>query len=93
MFTMKNVSFKCKNSLPFYSCCQISNSRLNPKFFVCMEDCLRLLKPLIMYEVSTVSKKFLMKGPCVIFCGQTQMIVVVGVCHPGVLDTLLGRYF
>ena len=67
--------------------------RLNLKYFVCMVDCPLPLKLLITFVTLIVFKKFLMRGPCVIFYGLTQMIAVVGVSHPGVLDTPLARWF
>lgn len=66
--------------------------RLNQKYFVSMVGCHLLLKPLIIYGISIVFKKFLMKDLCVIFYGLTLMIAVDGVFHPGVLDILLAKY-
>ena len=66
--------------------------RLNLKYFVCMVDCPHPLKHLITFGILTVFKKFLMKGPCVISYGLIQMIGVVGVSLPVVLDILLARY-
>ncbi|MCD9560970.1 serine threonine-protein phosphatase [Datura stramonium] len=59
---------------------------LSQKYFVSMVVCRRLLKPLIMYVVLIVYKKFHTRGPCVIFYGLILMIVAVGASHPGVLD-------
>jgi predicted membrane-bound dolichyl-phosphate-mannose-protein mannosyltransferase len=44
------------------------------------------LKPLITFVILIVFKKFPMRVPCVIFCGLTLMIAVVGASHLGVLD-------
>jgi hypothetical protein len=41
----------------------------------------------------TASKKFLMKGPCAIFCGLIQMIDVVGVFLLEALGIPSDRYF
>lgn len=69
------------------------NCRLNLKSSACMVDCLHRLKPLIIYVILTVFKRFLMKVPCVIFYGLTPMIAVAGVSLQEVLDILLARYF
>ena len=66
--------------------------RLNRRYFVFMVDYPLPLKPLIAYVILTVSKRFLTKAPCVIFCGLTQMIDVVGVFLLVVLDILLARW-
>lgn len=69
------------------------NARLNLRYFVCMADYPHLLKHLITSETLTVFKKSHMKAQCVIFCGPTQMIAVVGVYLHVVLDTLLAKYY
>lgn len=66
--------------------------RLNLKYSACMVGCPHLLRPLIIFAILTAFKKFLMRGPCVIFYGRTQMIAVVGVSPLGVLDILLARF-
>lgn len=66
--------------------------RLNLKYSACMVGCPHPLRPLIIYAILTVFKKFLMRGPCVIFYGRTQMIAAVGVSPLGVLDILLARF-
>lgn len=65
--------------------------RLSQKYFACMVDYRHPLRHLITYVTSIVSKKFPMKGPCVIFCGLIQTIDVVGVFLLEVLDTPSGR--
>lgn len=50
------------------------------------------LRPSTTSATSTVSKKFLMKVQCVIFCGLIQMIDVVGVFLHVVLGIPLDRY-
>ena len=57
-----------------------------------MVDYRRQLRPLITFEILIVSKKFLMRDLCVISCGLTQMIDVVGVYLQEELDTLLARF-
>ena len=66
--------------------------RLSQKYFACMVDYHHLSKPSITSATSIVSKKFLMKVQCVIFCGLIQMIDVVGVFLHVVLDIPLDRY-
>ena len=66
--------------------------RLSQKYFACMVDYHHLSKPSITSATSIVSKKFLMKVQCVIFCGLIQMIDVAGAYLLEVLDTLLARY-
>lgn len=70
-----------------------NTTRLSPKYFVFMVGCPLPLKHLIISEILIVFKKFHMKAQCVIFCGLTQMIVVVGVYLPVVLATLLAKYY
>ncbi|PPD90728.1 hypothetical protein GOBAR_DD12345 [Gossypium barbadense] len=61
----------------------LSTMWLNLKFSVSMVDCRHPLKPWITYVISIVSKKSLMRVPCVIYCGLIRMIVVVGVFLQG----------
>ncbi|TYI48520.1 hypothetical protein E1A91_D13G254700v1 [Gossypium mustelinum] len=51
------------------------------------------LKPWTTYVISTVFKRFLMKVPCVIYCGPTPMIVAVGVFLQGVPDIPLAKTY
>ena len=67
--------------------------RLNLKYFAFMVDFHLPLKHLIIYEILTVCKKYLMRDLCVISCGLTPMTVVVGVYHPEEQDTLLAKYY
>jgi len=60
--------------------------RLSRKYFASMVDYHPPLKPLIAFVILIVFKKFPMRVPCVIFCGLTLMIAVVGASHLGVLD-------
>jgi hypothetical protein len=57
-----------------------------------MVDYHHLSRPLITSATSIVSKKFLMKVQCVIFCGLIQTTDVVGVFLHVVLDIPLDRY-
>ncbi|KAH9674059.1 serine/threonine-protein phosphatase PP2A-4 catalytic subunit [Citrus sinensis] len=66
---------------------------LSQKYSVCMVGCPLQLKLLIISGTLIVFKRFLMKGPCVICYGLTQMIDVVGVSHLVVLDILLARTY
>lgn len=67
--------------------------RLSQKYFACMVDYHHPLRHLITYVTLTAPKKFLMKGPCVIFCGLTLMIDAVGVFLLEALDIPSDRYF
>uniref|UniRef100_A0A2P2MMI4 Serine/threonine-protein phosphatase n=1 Tax=Rhizophora mucronata TaxID=61149 RepID=A0A2P2MMI4_RHIMU len=66
---------------------------LNQKYSVSMVDCLPPLKPLITFEILIVFKKFPMRVLCVIFCGLTPTIVVVGESHQEVLDIPLAKTY
>lgn len=67
--------------------------RLNQKYFAYMVDCHLQLRPLIIFEILIVFKKFLTRDPCVIFCGRILMIVVVGASLLEALDIHLAKYF
>jgi hypothetical protein len=73
--------------------CVHSFHRSNQKYFACTVDYHHLLRHLITYVTSTASKKFLMKGPCAIFCGLIQTTDVVGVFLLEALDIPSDRYF
>lgn len=66
--------------------------RSSQKYSACMVDYHHLSRPLITSATSIVSKKFLMKVQCVIFCGLIQTTDVVGVFLHVVLDIPLDRY-